>query len=83
MTLSAITMEQESMLYDINSQQSFEVLPLKLYGQRKTRVRTIESHTIQQSLDMNRLVAFVNMTLQPDLWGQTTGRSSSWHKLEP
>jgi hypothetical protein len=43
------------MPHDINSQQSFEALPLKPNGQSKTRVRTTESHPIQQSPDMNCL----------------------------
>jgi hypothetical protein len=40
------------MLHDINSQQSFEALPLKPNGQRKTRVRTTESLLNQQSPGM-------------------------------
>jgi hypothetical protein len=32
MTFSASTMKRENMLYDINSQQSFEALPLKPNG---------------------------------------------------
>ena len=34
-SFSASTMERESVLHDINSQQSFEALPLKPNGQRK------------------------------------------------
>ena len=34
-SFSASNMERESMLHDINSQQSFEALPLKPNGQRK------------------------------------------------
>jgi hypothetical protein len=52
-------MERESVSHDINSQQSFEALPLKSNGQRKTWVRMTESHLIQQSPGMNRLVEFV------------------------
>jgi hypothetical protein len=68
MTFSTSTMKQESVLHDINSQRSFEVLPLKPNGQRKTWVRTTESHPIQHSPGMNRLVEFAsraseNMTL--------------------
>ena len=36
MSFSASTMERESVLHDINSQQSFEALPLKPNDQRKT-----------------------------------------------
>ena len=36
MAFSASTMERESVLHDINSQQSFEALPLKPNGQRKS-----------------------------------------------
>jgi hypothetical protein len=49
MTFSASTMEQESVLHNIKSQQSFVVFPLKSNGQRKTWVHTTESHPIQQS----------------------------------
>jgi hypothetical protein len=64
-------MERESVSHDINSQQSFEAPPLKPNGQRKIRVRTTESHPIQQSLGMNCPVefageAFRNTTLQPE-----------------
>jgi hypothetical protein len=52
-------MERESMPRHIKSQQSFELLPLKSKGQRKTQVGTIESHLIQQSLDMNRPLEFI------------------------
>nr|UBY07023.1 NBS-LRR disease resistance protein [Dasypyrum villosum] len=51
-------MERESIPHDGNSQQSFATLPLKPNGQRKTRVRTTESHLIQQSPGMNRLREF-------------------------
>jgi hypothetical protein len=51
-------MERESIPHDGNSQQSFAALPLKPNGQRKTRVRTTESHPIQQSPGMNRLREF-------------------------
>jgi hypothetical protein len=59
------------MPHDINSKQSFNALPLKPSGQRKTLVRTIESHPIQQSPTMNHLAeftseAFWNMPQQPD-----------------
>jgi hypothetical protein len=64
MTFSASTMEQKSVPHDINSQQSFEALPLKLNGQRKIRVRTTESHPIQQSLGMNRPVEFTGGAFQ-------------------
>ena len=64
-------MERESVLHDINSQQSFEALPLKPNGQSKTWVRTTESHPIQQSPGMDRPIefaggAFQNTPLQPD-----------------
>jgi hypothetical protein len=71
MTFSASIMERESVLHDINPQQSFEALPLKPNGQTKTQVRTTESHPIEPSLGMNRPVefagrAFRNTTLQLD-----------------
>jgi hypothetical protein len=47
MTFSTSIMERESVLHDINRQQSFEALPLKPNGQTKTRVRTTEFHLIQ------------------------------------
>jgi hypothetical protein len=49
MTFSASTMKRESVLLDISTQQSFEALHVKPSGQRKTRMRTTESHPIQQS----------------------------------
>jgi hypothetical protein len=51
-------MEQESVIYDINSQQIFEALPLKPNSQRKTWVRMTEFHPIQQSPSMNCPVEF-------------------------
>jgi hypothetical protein len=47
-----------------------------------------ESLQNQKSPGMMRLVdladgAFRNTTLQPDQWGQASGRSSSWHEKEP
>jgi hypothetical protein len=70
-------MERENELHDGNSQQSFAALPLKPNVQRKTRVRTVESHPIQQSLGKNRPMesageAFRNTTLQLDRWGLTS-----------
>jgi hypothetical protein len=53
MTFSASIMERESVLHDINRQQSFEALLLKPNDQTKTRVHTTESHPIQQSLGMS------------------------------
>jgi hypothetical protein len=46
MTFFAITMERESVLHDITSQQSFEALSLKQNGQRKIRMCTTESDPI-------------------------------------
>jgi hypothetical protein len=59
------------MPHDINSQQSFDALPLKPNGQRKTWERTTEFHPIQRSPGINRLAeftdgAFWNTPLQPD-----------------
>ena len=70
------------MSHDINSQQSFETLPLKPNGQSKTWVRTTESHPIQQSPGMNRPVefaggAFRNSSLQPNQREHASSRSSS------
>jgi hypothetical protein len=75
-------------LNDGNNQQSFAALAQKANGQRKTWVRTTESHPIQQSSGMNLPMkfadgAFRNMTLQPDRWRLATGKSSSLHDLEP
>jgi hypothetical protein len=59
------------MPHDINSQQSFEALPLKPNGQGKTWVRTTESLLNHQTPGMMRPVelasgAFRNTTLQPN-----------------
>jgi hypothetical protein len=47
------------MSHDINSQQSFDALPLTPTVREKTWVRTLESHPIRQSSSMNRLADFV------------------------
>jgi hypothetical protein len=52
-------MEQEIVSYDGNSQQSFAALPLKPNGQIKIRVHPTESHPIQQSPGMTRLMEFI------------------------
>jgi hypothetical protein len=59
------------MPHDINSQQSFDALPLKPNGQRKTWERMTKFHLIQRSSGIKRLAeftngAFWNMPLQPD-----------------
>jgi hypothetical protein len=46
----------ENMLHDINSQQSFEALPLKPNGQSNTRVCTTKSHPIRKTPGMKHPV---------------------------
>jgi hypothetical protein len=74
--------QNENVLHDINSQQSFETLPLKPNGQTKAHVHMTEYHLIQQSPGMRRSAeftggAFRNTTVQPGRWGYVSGRSPS------
>jgi hypothetical protein len=68
-------------LHHINSQQSFEALPLKPNGQIKNMGAPDQKHPIQQSLGIDRRMNFAggtfrNTTIQPVRWEEASERSS-------
>jgi hypothetical protein len=85
--LTDFIMEQESCLMMVAASGALHGSLVKPNKQIKTREQTVESHLIQQSLDMKWSVdfadrAFQNMTLQPKQWGRVFDRSSSWREMD-
>jgi hypothetical protein len=74
---------KENELHDINSQQSFEALPLKPNGQIKNMGAHDRNHPIQQSSGIYRSMnfagrAFRNPTIHPNWWEQHPTDLQTW-----